>query len=114
MQKAILAKRQLDAERAVNTAVQALSEQVAVAVPSFLENPTGRDAEIKHLFWMEALADFLGSVAERAGVLEQTEGYLSETEILAMPGLTKTSQEAIRTYFAALAEATTLVNDEEE
>lgn len=105
MKKAILAKRQLDAERAVNTAVQALSEQIGVPIPPFLEEPAGRDAEVKHLFWMEALADFLGGVAEGSGVLEQAEGYLSQAEILAIPGLTKTSREAIEAHFTGMEAA---------
>lgn len=102
MQKAILAKRQLDAERAVDAAVRVLSEQLGIPVPPFLEKPTGRDAEVKHLFWMEALAHFLGGIAEGSGVLEQAEGYLSQTEILTISGLTKTSREAIEAHFAAL------------
>ncbi len=115
MKLAIRAAREKAAHTRIEAAVQALIDQGLVS-PFKDVKVTVRtnDPQVVELLRLEKIADVLESVVGHVpATLEQAKGYLSQAEILAIPGLTKTSQEAIRAHFAALAEAAALVNGEE-
>jgi len=105
MKQTILAARRQEAHDRLVAAAEAVASALDLALPEL--SPLERDPVVARLRRDEVLALFLGEVAEAvAGVqmaaLEQGEGYLSQSDILAIPGLTKTSKEAITDYFEAL------------
>ena len=108
MKQYIFAKRRQDAHRQLETAVYALAESLNISPPEM--SPRSRQPKIARLKRDENLGVFLAQVGEaingvQTAVLEQAEGYLNESEILAIPGLTKTSRDAIENHFEALAAA---------
>ncbi|MCA9936191.1 MAG: hypothetical protein KC415_19795, partial [Anaerolineales bacterium] len=75
-------------------------------------NPRVKQPQVARLERDERLGAFLETAVSAlnqqvTAVLEQAQGYLSKDDILAIPGLTKTSREAIETYFADLETAET-------
>ncbi|MCB8988087.1 MAG: hypothetical protein H6661_10110 [Ardenticatenaceae bacterium] len=114
MHKGTLAGRMLEARKrivaAVDTAV-ATSGLNPAALDDLRAAQRQKDADVRALYELEAVAPIVEAlnanlseaVADRqTAVLEQGEDTLSESEILAIPGLTKTSKEAIIAYFEAL------------
>lgn len=105
MKLTILAARRQEAHERLVTAADALADAFELPQPNL--TPQERDPTVARLKRDEALGLFLADVVEEAAgrytaTLKQAEGYLSESDILAIPGLTKTSKEAIEAYFAAL------------
>lgn len=114
MKQTLFAKRAQIAHEQLQTAVLTLAETLDLEAPEM--NPRTRQPKVARLVRDENLGAFLAEVAEaveggQTAVLEQAEGYLSESEILTIPGLTKTSQAAITGYFADLAETAVLETD---
>ena len=105
MKLTILAARRQEAHERLVAAAEAVAGALDLPLPEL--SPQERDPVVARLRRDEVLGLFLGDVAEavadrQTAVLEQAEGYLSESDILAIPGLTKTSKEAITAYFEAL------------
>lgn len=108
------AKRQQEAHVQLQTAVLNLAEALDLEAP--VMNPRTKQPKVARLMRDENLGGFLVQVAEavagqQTAVSAQAEGYLSEAEILAVPGLTKTSQAAIAAYFANMSETAVIETD---
>lgn len=115
MHKGILAGRMLEARRLILAAVA-----TAVTDPALLDALRAAQAEkrteVRDLYEMEALVPIVEHLATQAktaraeartAVAAARANALTAAEILAIPGLTKTSREAIETYFADLETAET-------
>ena len=105
MKLTILAARRQEAHERLVAAAEAVAGALDLPLPEL--SPQERDPVVARLRRDEVLGLFLGDVAEavadrQTAVLEQGGDTLSESEILAIPGLTKTSKEAITAYFEAL------------
>ena len=105
MKLTILAARRQEAHERLVAAAEAVAGALDLPQPEL--TPQERDPVVARLRRDEVLGLFLGDVAEavahtQTAVLEQGEATLSESEILAIPGLTKTSKEAIVAYFENL------------
>ena len=108
MHKGILAGRLLDARRRIVSAAETAVSQNGLD-PQLLDAlyaaSQEKQADVRELLELEAIGpivEALNADLVSAGTLEEAEGYLSESDILAIPGLTKTSREAIAAHFEAL------------
>lgn len=116
MHKGILAGRMLDARRrivaATETAVSTSGLDPAVLDALRAAQAEKRD-DVRALYELEAIGPIIEALAQVvAAELEQAIGYLSQEEILAIPGLSKSSAKAIEAHFAALAPVETAVSEE--
>lgn len=96
------AKRRQEAHVQLQTAVLNLAEALDLEAP--VMNPRTKQPKVARLMRDENLGGFLVQVAEavegrETAVLQQSDGKLDQESILAIPGLTKTSREAITAFF---------------
>lgn len=112
MHKGILAGRMLEAQnRIVAAAKTAVVDHTLdpLLLDELYAAQAEKRPEVRSLYELEAIGpivEALNAALDDAGTLEQAEGYLSESEILEIQGLTKTSREAIESHFEALNAAT--------
>jgi len=104
MKQTIMAARRQTAHERLVLESQRLAAVLGLPDPVGLE-PQERNPAVRQLKRDEYLGGFLAQVRTALPApetLEQAEGYLSQADILAIPGLTKTSKDAINAYFANL------------
>lgn len=105
MHKGILAGRLLEARKAlVKLAETAVSEHGLDS--TLLDNLRAASAEkrpeVRVMRELEAIVPVIEMLLKTAvAVVEEAQGYLSQEEILAIPGLSKSSIKAIEAYFAS-------------
>lgn len=112
MHKGILAGRMLEARRRVVRAVETAVTVYAIGpklVDALYVAQREKQPDVRMMLELEAIGPIVEALNQALGDTLATpapaEGYLSEADILAIPGLTKTSKDAIRAYFANLREA---------
>jgi len=108
------ARRRIVAAAETAVAAAGLDQQL---LDGLLSATAVKQPDVRALYELEAIAPIVEALnanlseaqaalseaeAQPTAVLEQAVGYLSESDILAIPGLTKTSKEAITAYFEAL------------
>jgi hypothetical protein len=108
MKQTIMAARRQNAHNRLVLECQRLAAVLGLPDPLGLETQE-RQPAVRQLRRDEFLGEFLTNVRVKVldgptavTQLEQAEGYLSQAEILAIPGLTATSKKAIEAYFASL------------
>ena len=113
MHKGILASRLLAARKRVVAAVETAVTVYAIGphlADALYVAQREKQADVRMMLELEAIGPIVEALNQclsealtampAPATLEQAEGYLSQAEILAIPGLTKTSQAAIRAHFA--------------
>ena len=115
MHKGILASRLLAARKRVVAAVETAVTVYAIGpklADALYVAQREKQADVRMMLELEAIGPIVETLNQCLGEalaapviparLEQAEGYLSQADILAIPGLTKTSKDAINAYFANL------------
>lgn len=115
MHKGILAGRLLAARKRVLAAVETAVTVYAIGpklADALYVAQREKQADVRMMLELEAIGPIVEALNQCLGealaaqvlpaTLEQAEGYLSQADILAIPGLTKTSKDAINAYFADL------------
>lgn len=99
MHKGILAGRLLDARRRIVAAAETAVSQTGLNT-QLLDDLRAAQREkrddVRALYEMEAIGPIIEALATGGG------DVVTQAEILTIPGLTKTSREAIEAHFAAL------------
>ena len=104
MHKGILAGRLLDARRRVVKAAETAVRENGLP-QALLDNlhaaQSEKQPDVRALYELEAIGPIVEMLAGKPAVEElgQAAGMLDQETILAIPGLTKTSREAIIAYF---------------
>lgn len=105
MHKGILAGRMLEARRRIVAAAEtavATSGLDPAALDDLRAAQRQKDADVRALYELEAVGPIIEALAAPTAGFAPAGIALSESDILAIPGLTKTSKEAIAAYFASL------------
>jgi hypothetical protein len=110
MKQTILAARRQEAHDRLVREAQRLAAVLGLPDPVGLE-PHGRNPTVRQLRRDEFLGSFLAQVRvamldgpTAVTQLDPAEGYLSESDILAIPGLNAAGKRAVTTHFERLRE----------
>lgn len=103
MQKGILAGRlQMARERIIKAAETGVADMAAgpLLLSALQQAQREKNPDVRALYELEAVGPIIEALAGKpAAKVGQAAGMVDQETILAIPGLTKTSREAIAAYF---------------
>lgn len=102
MQKGILAGRlQMARERIIKAAETGVADMAAgpLLLSALQQAQREKNPDVRALYELEAVGPIIEALAGKPAAKDQAAGMVDQETILAIPGLTKTSREAIKAYF---------------